>query len=145
MSHGGERACVGLGEGDKPLPGNFHLIAVTHPHDGFGRHSSEDAIRLMDLDHGSAKLTALARFHTPAHGLTCELHAVTDTENGNIEVKDGRVTLRRARVIDTGRPTGEDDPFGAKFCNALGRKIMTHDLTEDTLLAHTSGDELAKL
>ena len=146
MPDRGDRAGRRLGQRHKQPGRVLDLIAMTHPHDGFFRARSANSPALCsDLALGPAKLPAAARRHLAAEQMAHQLHAVTDAEDGNAELKDGRVDGRGVFFVDAGRAAGEDDAGGLQFAHALGRDVVPDDLAEDVLLAHPAGDQLTVL
>src|SRR5262249_19526824 len=61
------------------------------------------------------------------------------------QLEDLRVAARRARLVDTGRTPGEDQPARGQLGHARRRQVVPHHLAEDVLLAHPPGDQLPVL
>ncbi len=73
------------------------------------------------------------------------MHAVADAKNGNAELEDRLIAMRRAGLVNAGRSPAENDASRLQGSDALGRNIVTHDLTENVLVAHASSNELPVL
>ena len=76
---------------------------------------------------------------SPAERLAGQLHAVADAQHGHAEAEDLRIALRRARLVDAGRPAGEDEPLGGQLADPLGRDVVPDDLAVDVLLRAPAG------
>ena len=61
------------------------------------------------MQHARAVLAPGAEFHLPAEMMRHELHPVADAEHRDAQRKNLRIKLRRAALINTRRPAGEDD------------------------------------
>src|SRR5262249_59578717 len=92
-----------------------------------------------------AELLARGRLHLAAEHLAGELYAVTDAQDGDAQVEDGRVAARRAGLVDAGGAAGEDEAARLQRGDAGRRQVVAGQLAEDGLLAHPPGDELAVL
>ena len=94
---------------------------------------------------GPAVLAGRRALHLAAERLAGQLHAVADAQHGQAEAEDFRIALRRARLVDAGRPAGEDDALGGQLADPLGRDVVPDDLAVDVLLPHPPGDQLGVL
>src|SRR5687767_11977888 len=94
---------------------------------------------------GPAELATLGRLNFAAERLTSQLHPVADAQDRNAEGEDCRVALGSAGLVDAGRTARKDQPPRLQFRHAGRREIVTHDLAEDVLLAHSPRNQLAVL
>src|SRR5262245_23743117 len=145
MANRGDRARVRGGQREEVLAHRVDLIAVAHPGNRFAGNAGEQAVGFLNADMRTSKLAAARRLHLAAERLAGELHAVADAEHGNAEVEDRRVELRRPRLVDAGRSTGENKAAWCQLADTRRRYVVTHDLAKDILLAHAPSDELAVL
>src|SRR5262249_32495770 len=145
MAHGGDWARVGPRQRQPFAVNRLHLIAVAHPDDGFHGNAGKNGVRVLDVAVGPAKFAADAWTHLPAKGLASELHPIADAENGNAEIENRRIALRRVGGIDAGRAAREDQAGRLHLRHARGRQVVTHELAEDILFAPPPGDQLAVL
>ncbi len=126
-----------------------HLIAVTHPDGGVTGHTVEEAAAGGaaggDIDLSAAELAMTAATDGGPEHLTGQLHAVADAQDGDTEIKDGGVDLRRALVIDAGGAAGEDDAAGVQLGDLGGGHAGRDEHGKDAALADTPGDELGGL
>ena len=83
--------------------------------------------------------------HLAAQRLADQLHAIADAQHGQAEVEDFRVAPRRARLVDAGRPAGQDQPLGGQLANPFGRQVVPHNFAVNLLLPHPPGDQLGVL
>ena len=125
-----------------------HIVPVAHPRDALLRQTVEQtAIGIKP----SLRLAVLARGiltgsgHFPAEILRHELAAVADAEDGDAELEDLGIDLRRALGINTLRTAGEDDADGVKGADLLhGHGVRLH-FAIDIALAHAARNELVIL
>src|SRR5262249_43057126 len=109
VAHRSDRASVSRGQGQEVAVDRLHLITVAHPDVSLGGDTLEQPAALMHAAGRPAELAHATRFHRAAENLTGELQTVADAEDGDVQVEDGRVALRGARLVDTGGAAGQDD------------------------------------
>src|SRR5262249_54048235 len=126
MANGGDRAGIRGGQRDEILADGIHLVAVAHPGNRFAGNPGEQAVGFLNADMRTSKLAAARGLHLAAERLAGELHAVADAEHGNAKVEDRRVELRRSRLVDAGRSTGEDEAAGRQLADARCRHVVAH-------------------
>ena len=122
-----------------------HLVAVAHPHVDLPRHAGEQPVRLDDAATRPAVLAGRRPLDLAAEGLAGQVQPVADAQHGHAEAEDFRVALRRARLVDAGRPAGENDPHRGQLADPRGRDVVPDDLAVDVLLADPPGDQLRVL
>ena len=141
----GQRAGVGGGQRQEIVGDLRHLIAVAHPDVDLVGNAGEQFVRPDDAAACPAVFAGRRALHLAAQRLAGQLHSVADAQHGQPEAEDFRIALRRARLVDAGRPAGEDDPLGGQLADPLGREVVADDLAIDVLLAHPPGDQLRVL
>src|SRR6185437_380872 len=77
--------------------------------------------------------------------LAGQLHPVADAEDGDVQIEDARVAVRRAGRVDACRPTREDDAARLQLGHALRAQVVPDELAEDVLFPDPARDELAVL
>ena len=110
VPHRGDRAGVGRGQGDE-----IAADGIAPGRRGSSRRSSP--ARRPRTGRCSRESGTIARpnsrdrrrLHLAAEHLAGELHPVADAEDRNAEIEDAGIALRRTRLVDAGRPAGEDD------------------------------------
>ncbi len=145
VADGGHRTGIGGGQGDELIIDRGDLVAVAHPDLGLAGHADKQAVGVLNLAGGPAKLPAGRRQDLPSQGLAGQLHAVADAQDGNAQVEEGRIAARRRGNVDAGRAAGEDQAARLQLRDAGGRQVVAHDLAEDVQLAHPASDQLAVL
>ena len=73
------------------------------------------------------------------------VHPVTDAKYWDLKIKNGRIDLWSVTVIDTGRSSRQNQPFGLQLFNSISSQIVSYQLTEDVLITYTSSNELSGL
>jgi hypothetical protein len=131
----------GFKTGGQPADG----ISVTHPAPGIGFNSKENTGCIMDRQFGKAIFSLVGSNDLPAQGIDHVLHTVTDAQDRNVQVKDRAVYPRAARIIDTRRPTGQDNAFRAKGFDHVEVYSGGFDLTVNVLFPDTPGNQLIVL
>ena len=122
-----------------------HVIAVAHPRDALLRQAAEETA--VGIEPG-LRLAVLARgvfsggSHFPAEILRHKLAAVADAKNGDAELEDLRVHLRRTFGVHTLRAAGEDDADGVKGTDLVDGHGVRLDFAIHIALAHTARNEL---
>ena len=122
-----------------------HVIAVAHPRDALLRQAAEKAA--VGIEPG-LRLAVLARgvfsggSHFPAEILRHKLAAVADAKNGDAELEDLRIHLRRTFGVHTLRAAGEDDADGVKGTDLVDGHGVRLDFAIHIALAHTARNEL---
>ncbi len=142
---GGHRASVGRGQGHEIALHRFYLIAVTHPHGCFARHTGEKSVGVGDAADGRAELAVIGRQHFAAEQVANQMHTIANAQHGDAEVEQAWIAVRCVRSINAGGTAGENQTARLQLGDALGRDVVADDLTEDVQLADAPSDELAVL
>ncbi len=129
----------------KPGGGFFHRVAVAHPADQFRVQALKQHGRVQHVQPRLAELFQRRRRDFAAQIMRHRLHPVADAQNGQAEVIDSFVYLRRPLVIDRRRPAGEDQPDRIPRLNDFQRRVIGQNLAVDMALADAPGDELRVL
>ena len=142
---GSHRGVGAVGGGHEALGHLGDGVPMAHPHFGRLGPVSEDRGRAGDGQRGASVLATSGAGHLATQLLGDELGAVTDTQDRNPEVVDGRVDGRRRGLVDRLRAAGQDDARGAAS-GELGRAgRVRDDFGVDVGLAHPAGDQLRVL
>src|SRR5207247_4263528 len=64
---------------------------------------------------------------------------------GYAPVEDAGVAMRRAGLIDAGRPPGQDEAFRTERQNLINWRVVRKNQAADFGLPHSPGDELSVL
>ena len=73
-------------------------------------HAGEELVGLEHVGRSARPYSRAAALSDPApQGVARQLHAVADAQDRHAELEDVRIAARRARLVDAGRPAGEDD------------------------------------
>ena len=142
---GCQRACGRAGQRPKIGRDLVDLVAVAHPDLGMGRHTGEDRVGLQHLAGGAAVFAGLCPADLAAEGVAGQLHAVADAEHRDAEPEDAGIAPRGAGLVDTRRPTREDDALRVQRLDAVRGHVVADDLAVDMLLANATGDQLGVL
>ncbi len=123
-------------------------VAVAHPDVDFVWQAGEDPAIVGgcgDVDLRRAVLAVLRRGDAAAERVSQQLHPVADPEDRDAAGDDPRGELRRARLVDRVRPTGEDNAARLEGQRLLGGGVERQHLAIDRRLADAAGDQLAVL
>src|SRR5438093_7403434 len=105
----------------------------------------EQAAGLGDVD-GRGPVLALAFGRDlAAQDVRHEVHAVADAEDRKVPVEDGRIDLRRARLVHARRSAGEDHTHDISALELFRGDVVREDLAVHARLAHPARDELRVL
>ena len=119
---------------------------MAHPYGHGSRQTLEKRVlRGVLVNDGVTVFALLALLHRAAKRVRQQLHAVADAEDGDAAGQHVGGELRRARLEDAGGATGEDEPLDVQVRQLLFRHVVGVDLAVDVGLAHSAGDEAAKL
>ena len=125
-----------------------HIVAVAHPRDALLRQAAEETA--VGIEPG-LRLAVLAcgvlsgGGHFPTKILRHELAAVADAEDGDAELEDLGIYLRRAFGVHALRAAGEDDADGVKGTDLVDGHGVRLDFAIHIALAHTARNELVIL
>ena len=125
-----------------------HVVPVTHPRNALLRQAAEQTA--IGIEPGLC-LAVLAcgvfsgSGHFPTKILRHELAAVADAEDGDAELEDLGIYLRRAFGVHTLRAAGEDDADGVKGTDLVDGHGVRLDFAIHIALAHTARNELVIL
>ena len=78
----------------------------------------------------------------PPERMGHQLHAVADAEDRYAELKNLHIREGRARIIDTGGPSGKDKPLGPELFYFMDRRVEREYLRVYLAFPHPAGDEL---
>src|SRR5262245_9339460 len=96
-----------------------HLITVTHPHVGFGRHASKQFRFALHRDAGSAVFARRSILDSASQSITRQLHPVANPEYRNPKLENTWIAARRVRFVNTGRTTRQDQSLWRPAFNLL--------------------------
>ena len=117
---------------------------MTHPHGVFGGNVAEQ--RRVDAvgppERGPAVLAPLVAADGAAELVSEKLRAVTDAEDGNVEVVDGGIETGCALDMDALGAPGEDQRGRSLLDQFGGRDAMRNDLGVDVQLTDPPSDQL---
>ena len=125
-----------------------HVVPVAHPGDALLRQAFEELAGGVVIGLGLAVLPGgvlVGLGDLAAQGVGHELAAIADAQHRHTQLKDGRISLGRARLIDGVGAAGEDEADGLHSAELLQRGRVGLDLAIDAALAHPAGDELVVL
>ena len=106
---GGDRRARAGGERGEALRRLEDGVAVAHPAALLLRQAAEQAAAAVAQDQvGAAELARLGRLDPAAERQHHRLHPVTDAQHRNLEIEQLGRERRRPRLVDRGRPAGED-------------------------------------
>ena len=148
VGNGHVGAGVGVGGEGEALGHLGHVVPVAHPGDAPLRQAFEELAGGVVIGLGLAVLPGgvlVGLGHLAAQGVGHELAAIADAQHRHAQLKDGRVGLGRARLIDGVGAAGEDEADGLHSAEFLQRGRVGLDLAIDAALAHPAGDELVVL
>lgn len=137
------------GNGVEPLRQLRQLVAVGHPHLHGALEALEQAVDVGVDALGRQLGGAILAVHTRHNIVLVQavgelLLAVADSQNGDVQVKEGRVGVRGGRVVDGVGPAAEDKAHG--FVLQLGELGCTGEhLGVDIELAETADDPIVAL
>jgi hypothetical protein len=118
---------------------------VAHP-DGLGPiEAGEEAVTVADRDVGRPVLTVARRQDVAAQLVGHELGPVADPEDGDVAAPDGRIRLRRGRVVHGVRAAGQDDPLRPAAFDLRPRGVVRQELRVDIELPDAARDQLSEL
>ena len=136
-------AGVGVGGEGEALGHLGHVVSVAHPGDALLRQALEQLATGVVVGLGLAVLPGgvlLGLGDLSAQGVGHELAAVADAQHRHPHLKDGRVGLGGARLIDGVGAAGENEADGLHGAELLQRGGVGLDLAVDAALAHPAGD-----
>src|SRR4030067_2311367 len=81
----------------------------------------------------------------PSQKITDQLHSVTNSQNGNAHLEEGRVASGGIFFIDTGRSSRKDDPLRRQGFHSFYRNIVRMNFTINLAFPYPSGNELGIL
>src|SRR6185503_1410873 len=133
--------------GEKRETGRQFLddVAVARPDPALRGHAGEERPRALDLEHGLAVLTMLARMDATAQVAREELHAVANAQNRNALREHRGWKLGRAGLVHARRPSREDDSLRVERRKRHRVEVRRADLGEDTELPRAPRDQLREL
>ena len=97
------------------------------------------------MEHARAVFAPGAELHLAAQMMRHQLHPVANAEHRNAERKNLRIELRRALVVNAGRPAGKDDALRLQRRDFLRRDVEANDLGIDLAFANPARDDLGVL
>src|SRR4029079_3898544 len=109
------------------------------------RHLAEQQAALLEVHRRLAVLADARVADGAAERRRHRLHPVADAEHRDAELEQPGVDVRCARLVDRGRPSGQDDPRRVAGRHLGGGRIVRDDLGVDTALTHAPGDQLGVL
>jgi hypothetical protein len=74
-----------------------------------------------------------------------QLQTITDSENGNAQIKDLRIGMRRFGIICAVGAAGKNDPFGIEGSDLLDADVVGIKFRIDTEVADATGNQLRVL
>ena len=127
--------------GRQPL----HPVAVAHPHRLLARLPGKQAVLPRHLDLRRAVFAHDARRDMTPQRMGQQLQPVADAQHRRPALQHNRRQVRRARLIDAGRPARKDDALQVDLRQPLGGAIPGDHLGVDIGLPHPAADQLAVL
>ena len=119
---------------------------MAHPYYGIVFDILEQhAVFFPDFHSFFAIFADLSRVGVSPQLLGHKLGAVTDSQHGNPQCIDIRVTLWSALFVNTGRTPCKDDPLWIDFLNSFNGYIVGYHLRINACFTHPAGDELVIL
>ena len=118
---------------------------MAHPDIDFRGEASKELFLVFDLKSRSSVFTRWTCLDIPAKGVSGQLHAVANTEDGNVEIEEFWVALRRVGIVDARRSARKDDSDRFAGENFLDRYVVSDDFAVDVLVADPSCDKLCEL
>ena len=109
------------------------------------RHVVHEGVFTFTMAERVPELTGIAGNHWAVKGTTDLPHPIADAEDGNAQLEDSRIGMRRAVGVHAGRTARQNQTLRLQFQNALSREIVPHHLAKDLLVANPAGDELGGL
>src|SRR5262249_34776322 len=79
----GDGAGFGRSQRNEVSANGLHLVAMTHPHDGFLGHPGKQAVDLLDMTMRPPELAARTGFHFSTQDLAGQLHAIANAKCRN--------------------------------------------------------------
>ena len=123
-----------------------HGVAVAHPDlRGLGQAVEQRAARLGHGELGESVLADVGLGNVAAQVQRHLLDAVAETQDGDAQLEDGRIHVRRALGVHARRTAREDHRRRRAARDLLGRDVERHDLRVDPGLADATRDELRVL
>ncbi len=121
-------------------------VAVAHPALlGLGQAGEQPPALLDERQLGAAELAPLGALDPAAERPDHDLHPVTDAEHRDAELEQLGAQRRRARLVDGGRPAGEDQRARLAQPDPLDVGVVGQQLGEDPALAEPARDQLRVL
>ena len=102
---------------------------MAHPAGGFLGNVGEQPGCPAGFELSLAVFPFSRSFNGTAHGVHHELHAVTDSQNGDVKAEDAAVDPRAVLLIDAGRAAGKNDAFRIQGDDLLEFQVGMLDLT----------------
>ena len=90
---------------------------------------------LVDDQVGETVFTPVRSCHLSASRLVDDSHSIANAQEGNTEAEEVSFYLGSAFLIDAGRTTGEDNPFGLEAIDFFQRDVEGMDFAVDVSLA----------
>ncbi len=120
-------------------------IAVTGPHALMLRRRREERRFGGDVDLRASILPFRRRFHLAVEEVSGELHAVADAEDGDAELEDFSLAIRRGLGINGLGTTGEDDGARRELADLPWGEVERLNDGVDVVFADASRDQLRVL
>ena len=95
----------------KPVGQRRDFVAMAAPDIDLLADPVEELRAVRDVQHARAVFAPVAELHLAPKMVRHQLHPVTNAEDRNAERKNLRIELRRALVVNAGRPARKDDSF----------------------------------
>ena len=120
---GGDRRARAGGQRGEALGRLEDGVAVAHPAALLLRQPAEQAAAAVAQDEvGAPELARLRRLDPAAERQHHRLHPVTDAQHRNLEIEQLGRERRRPRLVDRGRPAGEDQRLRRPLPDLLDRR-----------------------
>src|SRR5210317_1985471 len=115
-------------------------VTVTHPAGAFFSHPLKKTFGLFDVELGESVFTLPDSHNGPTHRRDHEMHAVTNAQDRNSQVKNSNVGFRAVFFINAGRASGKDNPVGFERLNRLDGNGGRVNLTIHMVFPNPAGN-----
>ena len=121
------------------------LVAVAAPDVDLFADPIEELRAIRDVQHARAVFAPGAELHLAAQMVRHQLHPVANSQHRKAERKNLRIEVRRAFVVNAGRPARKHDALRLQRRDFLRRDIEANDLRIDLAFANPPRDDLGVL